>query len=290
MKNLLIEIKRVTPHASFHVGDLDWWVFYNTTGETPQEMIRLWEDEHGKVVGWMFSIARDCYFDLIVHPVLRGSQNEVDMLAWIDNHLTAVALNRPDSDREGRSVTAAVFADNATQMSWLESHGYERSEFIVYFARTLVDDIPEPCLPDGFVFLPTMREEYADRRADVHANSFNPSRMTTDYYRGFMKSPGYHPELDIVTVAPDGRFASFAMGWIDSANKISTFEPVGTRNIFQRKGLGRATLLEGMRRLQASGMELATVGCNANIPGNLAFYRSVGFEIANRLFKYTKTL
>jgi ribosomal protein S18 acetylase RimI-like enzyme len=112
-----------------------------------------------------------------------------------------------------------------------------------------------------------MRLEYAENRASAHANSFNPSKMTPDYYRGFMQAPGYDPDLDTVVVAPDGRFAAFTMGWIDPANRVGTFEPVGTHREFQRRGLGKAALLEGMRRLQARDM-MATVGCHAHNPGN----------------------
>ena len=103
-----------------------------------------------------------------------------------------------------------------------------------------------------------------------------------------MQAPGYDPALDVVTVAPDGRFASFAMAWIDPATRIGNFEPVGTRNEFQRRGLGRATLHEGLRRLRASGMDIAIVGTNADNPGNITFYEKAGFRLFERLLAFKK--
>jgi mycothiol synthase len=158
----------------------------------------------------------------------------------------------------------------------------------VCFTQPLNGSLPAPELPDGFRFVPAMLYEDADQRADVHYNAFNPSRMTGDFYRRFMTAPGYNPELDIVTVAPDGRFASFAMGWIDPANKLSVFEPVGTRSEFQHKGLGKATLREGLRRLKARGVETATVCAHATNASNIAFYESAGFKLVNRVYGYSK--
>ena len=114
--------------------------------------------------------------------------------------------------------------------------------------------------------------------------------MTPDYYRAFMNAPGYDPELDIALAAPDGTIVSFAMGWIDADNRLSVFEPVGTRYEFHRRGLGKATLLEGLRRLQARGVETALVSCDADEPGNVIFYQSAGFRICNRVLAFRKIL
>jgi mycothiol synthase len=105
-----------------------------------------------------------------------------------------------------------------------------------------------------------------------------------------MTAPDYQPELDVVVVAPDSRFASFAMCWIDPETDIGSFEPVGTRDEFQRRGLGRATMLEGMRRMKARGMTVATVLTWTKDAGNVAFYESLGFEQTNMLRKYTRNL
>ena len=56
-------------------------------------------------------------------------------------------------------------------------------------------------------------------------------------YASFMQMPGYHRDLDIVTVAPDGVIAAYVNGWIDPVNKIGDFGPVGALPNFRRKGL-----------------------------------------------------
>jgi len=64
--------------------------------------------------------------------------------------------------------------------------------------------------------------------------------------------PGYTPELDLVAVSADGTFASYCICWLDPVSKIGEFEPVGTRAAYRGKGLGKALMLAGLRRLKGS--------------------------------------
>jgi GNAT superfamily N-acetyltransferase len=181
---------------------------------------------------------------------------------------------------------AFVCADETGRREWLEKRGYVGEDSLVCFMQPLDRDLPTPLLPEGFSFIDAMRPEWADRRADVHFNAFHPSRMTAAAYAHFMTAPNYDPALDIVVAAPDGTFASFAMVWLDPETCIGNFEPVGTRDGMQRKGLGKAALLEGMRRMRARGMTVATVLTHADSPGNIAFYKSAGFTPTNMIMKY----
>jgi mycothiol synthase len=54
------------------------------------------------------------------------------------------------------------------------------------------------------------------------------------------------------------------------------FEPVGTHPAHQRRGLGKAVMFEGLRRLKRMGATLAFVGGFS--PAANALYDSVGSE------------
>jgi GNAT superfamily N-acetyltransferase len=110
--------------------------------------------------------------------------------------------------------------------------------------------------------------------------------MTTEKFRSLMRAPDYDPEMDVVIVASDGRFAAFALGWIDLVSKVGVFEPVGTRTEFQRLGLGKAALWEAMRRMKVRGIEMATVRTTASLPGVIPFYQAAGFQLANSIYCY----
>jgi ribosomal protein S18 acetylase RimI-like enzyme len=98
----------------------------------------------------------------------------------------------------------------------------------------------------------------------------------------------YDRELDVVAVAPDGTIASYAMCWVDRANKVGEFEPVGTRPAFERRGLARAALLEGMARMQARGAETALVSTGGAETGAIRLYESVGFRVINQEFTFAR--
>jgi GNAT superfamily N-acetyltransferase len=65
--------------------------------------------------------------------------------------------------------------------------------------------------------------------------------------------------------------------WLDPINKVGMFEPVGTHPAFQKMGLGKAVMREGLRRMKAAGMTNASVGTGADNVAAIALYRSLGF-------------
>jgi ribosomal protein S18 acetylase RimI-like enzyme len=206
---------------------------------------------------------------------------------WIEAQLL------PHTTTENPNVEfGTIFADHTSLRAIFTERDYEFKDYLAYFHYDLAQDIPTPTLPDGYHFLPEMNTLYADKRADVHRNAFAAtSRMTPDYYYQFMTTaPMYRHDGDVVVVARDGQFASFAMTWRDEVLKKGEFEPVGTRSELQRKGLGRATMLEGLRRMKAHGMKEASVCTGADQANNIAFYEACGFTRVNTVIRASKKI
>lgn len=101
-----------------------------------------------------------------------------------------------------------------------------------------------------------------------------------------MRSPVYNPNLDIVAVTADGQIGAFCIVWMDSVNRVGLFEPVGTHPDFQRKGLGTAVMLEGLRKMAENGMNQAIVSTFEDNEAAIKLYESVGFQIVNKLGTY----
>jgi mycothiol synthase len=76
-------------------------------------------------------------------------------------------------------------------------------------------------------------------------------------------------------VAPDGELAAFCTVWFDDMTRTGAFEPVGTAPDHQRRGLGKAAMSEGLRRLKQLGARTAYVASFS--PAAHATYESVGF-------------
>ncbi|MGE5603375.1 MAG: GNAT family N-acetyltransferase, partial [Nitrososphaerales archaeon] len=66
------------------------------------------------------------------------------------------------------------------------------------------------------------------------------------------------------------------------------FGPVGALPAYRRRGLTRAVLLEGLRRMQAAGMDRVCVSTtHTNMPAR-SLYEAIGFRIINRSLDYVK--
>ncbi|MEI6171148.1 MAG: GNAT family N-acetyltransferase [bacterium] len=70
----------------------------------------------------------------------------------------------------------------------------------------------------------------------------------------------YRRDLDLVVEAPSGEIAAFACLWYDDVTRAVCYEPVGTMPEYQRRGLAKAVIAEGMRRAKEMGALIATVG------------------------------
>jgi GNAT superfamily N-acetyltransferase len=85
-------------------------------------------------------------------------------------------------------------------------------------------------------------------------------------------TPSARCDLKIVVEAPNGNFASFCGMFYEPNQKYAYVEPVATDPDFRRMGLGKAAVLEGIRRCGILGATIAYVG------NDLLFYQSMGFK------------
>lgn len=97
-------------------------------------------------------------------------------------------------------------------------------------------------------------------------------------------TPGFRRDLTIVAVTPGDDYVSFAGLWVVPENRIAYVEPVATDPDYRRLGLGRAAVVESLRRAQAEGAEVAWVGSDQE------FYASMGFEVTSRTNLYVRPL
>ena len=90
-----------------------------------------------------------------------------------------------------------------------------------------------------------------------------------------------------MVIAPVGEVAAFATIWWDESTRTGTFEPVGTVPEHQRKGLGKALMTEGLKRLQQLGAVMVYVSSYGEAAH--ATYESAGFTNYDRSELWEKT-
>jgi len=87
-----------------------------------------------------------------------------------------------------------------------------------------------------------------------------------------LSGPHQRMNLNIAVVAPDGSFVSYCGVWYDEATDYALVEPVATDPDYRKMGLGRAAVLEGVRRCGQLGAKKAYVGSSQQ------FYYKIGFR------------
>lgn len=291
MRRILVQGRQADNGSYYvHVGDLSWWLYYARPGADPWGHIYLWDSPQADepLRGWALLSPEWRAFDVFVQPTLRGSPLAWQMYDWAEEQIAALVRCR--GEKQIRTMWVAERDDGL--IFHLERRGFVRSRsFLLQYMRWLEGPIVSPALPQDFYVRRLAGEREAPARsAAMHAafDSDLPLESHLQRYLGFMRSPVYRPELDIVAIAPDGKVVAFCLGWLDFTNQVGLFEPVGTHPEYRSLGLGKALLAEGMRRMMAYGMRSAIVRADhANLPAQ-RLYQAAGFQLDRRLLTFIK--
>ncbi len=156
-------------------------------------------------------------------------------------------------------------------------------------ARLLLDKpLPEAPLPPGFSLKSLAEENDFAKINNVLWRGFNhpgpPPDKEIPGRKFAQEAPNFRHDLTIVAVAPDGNFVSFCGIWYVPQNQMTMVEPVATDPDYRRMGLGKAAVLEGIRRTVPLGSKVAWVGSNQQ------FYLSMGFKVIWHSFAWIKFL
>ncbi len=290
MLNMLMQARSHTNDWHYaHVGEQLWNYFMVLCHLDPREHIRLWHDTEGGLVAYAM-LGEDPSFDWQVLPKYEWTGIEDEAFEWAQIFLTRLRKN--DANLWGGELVSGSRQDDESRIQFLEAHGfcYRGSFAEVNMLRYLSEPIPDLPIPTGYQVRELALSEISDRAAaerDVWL-PWTVGNVSSDDYTRLMRLPGYHCELDIVTVTPDGVIASYLNGWIDPLNRIGDFGPVGARQEYRRQGLTRLVLLEGLRRMKEYGMERVCISTGfSNTPAR-NLYESIGFRVVNQYLDFVK--
>lgn len=238
-------------------------------------MATLWESD-GELVAFILPDGERGEAHFNVDPTQRTPELEEEMLDVAEAQLAAV---REDGTRKLFVWSPAIYTE---RQELLARRGYTKDDWPEYqWRRPLAAPIPDAPLAPGYTIralgdgLELLERCYASglgfHEGDIRVAVDNRDDPT--WYRNIQNAPSYRRDLDLVAVAPDGAIAAFCTVWFDDVTRSAYFEPVATVPAHQRRGLGRALLTEGLRRLQRMGGLVAGVGGYST--GANALYHSV---------------
>ena len=270
------------PASYLHPGSLTWATYYPPADQAMPHNLHLWERvdvDPPTLAAWAILAHNEGSFDLFVHPTIHGTPlHEMIMdeyLTWAEARARAVGLKTlwPFWAMEYDLVLVQL----------LKERGFvsiEEGLPAPLFERSL-DDLPTVPLPKGFTLHEVRNLDDGRLRAQVTHAAFNSSAEWEVYaaeYARFISSTVYKGDCDLFVRSPEGRGASACTIWFDEVNGVGLFEPVATHPDFRGRGLGKAVMAEGLRRMKGAGMQRAVLGFDPNNVAALALYTSLGFE------------
>jgi ribosomal protein S18 acetylase RimI-like enzyme len=173
--------------------------------------------------------------------------------------------------------TDLEFQDIAASLGFVATEEKE-SDAIFYLDKTST----AYNLPDGF-HITSMKETYdLYQYGRVLWKGFNHELKGEGEFQGSkeddqergeeMIRPNVDLSLKVAVVAPDGNFVSYCGMWYDPEAGYAVIEPVATDPDYRKMGLGKAAVLEGIRRVGELGAKTALVGSSQQ------FYYSIGLR------------
>jgi len=256
-------------YSEFTYARWDWMATHSYLDKTAVGKIGIWE-ENDEIVGVATFDTRPGIAYCLTHPDYRSLKEE--MLNYAEEHLSTPAgfeIVIPDTDHYFQGI-AARSAYVASQSKELDS--------VFYIDKTSLDYE----LPKGFR-ITTLKEDFdLSQYRRVLWKGFNHELKGEGLFtfsledelsaKKEMLRPYVDLDLKVAVVSPEGNFVSYCGMWYDPEGGFALVEPVATDPEYRGMGLGKAAVLEGVRRVGLQGAKIAFVGSSQQ------FYYSIGFH------------
>lgn len=261
---------------SWHVARLDYWRWHLVENcqicDPIDQVTFIWETVSGQMAAVLNPESRGEAY-LQVHPTFRSPELEQELLAYAEERLAT-------SDKDGqRRLFVIPHEKDALRQDILKQRGYiKRGRPQRQWRRELDAPIPDAPLALGYTVRSMGDVGEFPTRSWASWQAFHPDEPDEQYegwgwYYNIQAAPLYRRDLDIVAATPTGQIASFCTIWYDDVTRSAYIVLVGTAPAHQQRGLGKAVITEGLRRLGRLGATRAFV--TGHEPPANALYASV---------------
>jgi GNAT superfamily N-acetyltransferase len=255
--SVLQRARRADPTGGvWDAADVQWW--WRRPRATDDLDLPVWFDEAGPCAAVDLTAWDDAWqLDALTVPgtvepatVWRAALDEVDPRVAPTEGLV----------RDGDAVAAELLAaagfhatDDSSGTTWMDA----------------ADAPPVAPVPTGYRIL-----DRAQHGAGTHPMA---NRNGPDVEARLRETDLYDPCLDLCVRADDGTTVGYALYWLDPVTGVGMLEPMRVEDAHQRRGLARALLTEGLRRLVDRGAERLKVGFDGE--AGRALYLGAGFVL-----------
>lgn len=206
-----------------------------------------------------------------IHPRYRSAALEDEMFSYAEQHYAY-------ETEDGQRIIVPVFSDDTLRQQVLSARGFSQYPgWNHHYWRDLMSPIPEAPCPTGYEIRSLGDEREHPARSWCSWRAFHSDEPVSQYdgdfswYRNLQSAPLYRRDLDLVAATPNGEIAAFCVIYYDDTTRSAVTVQVGVAAEHWRRGLGKAILYEGMRRLQRLGCTRVFATAN-DIPADALYY------------------
>ncbi len=256
-------------YTEFTYARWDWMITHSYLDKASVSKIGIWENAKEIVGVATFDCQLGVGFCLTL-PQYTFLKN--DILLYAKSNLVKdgkFGVMIADTDLEFQSIAA--------KLNFIATEKKE-SDAIFYLDKSpIAYDLPE-----GF-YITSMKETYdLYQYGRVLWKGFNHelngegkfefSQKDESEFAESMNRPNADLNLKLAVVAPNGNFVAYSGMWYDTKAGYAVIEPVATDPDYRKMGLGKAVVLEGIRRVGKLGAKSTLVGSSQQ------FYYSIGMR------------
>lgn len=245
---------------SWNVARLDYWRWHYIKTcnifESVEKGMTLWGNADDKIIAALNHLGGS-ELRLHIHPHFRTTELENEILAYAEENFYAV------TEDGRRYIHMPIFEDDKQRQEIAQSRDYKKqSGWGHHYRRNLDSSIPNTPIPSGYTIRSMGDAEEYPARSWASWRAFHNDEPDENYdgdyswYANLQSAPLYRRDLDVIAVASDGSIASFCTIFYDDYTRSAVTVLVGTAAEHWQRGLGKAVITEGLRRLKEIGCTL----------------------------------
>ncbi len=181
------------------------------------------------------------------------------------------------------------------------SLGMQPVRYFFYMERHDLRYLPALLLPEGLHLrsyaVGQDDEPFVAAYNDGFSDHWGYARRTLEDERHRISAPGFRAEDNLLATDADGRIAGLCIVLVPQMdddmlqNNPPLIDDLAVTHAYRRRGLGRALLLAGMRRIRDLGFSASALAVDADNPNKAqGLYESVGFQVISRSAAFRREL
>lgn len=235
-------------------ADAQWW--WGRLRATDELALPVWFDEIGPVAAAGLTAMKDAWqIDVFAVP------------STVDEEEVWVAALEATARHGGHELELLVHDVDALAVDLALSSGFAMSEELSGTSWMDADLRPSVAQIDGFTIV-----DRSERRHFPHPMIARNGELIE---QRLQQCSLYDPTLDLAVEDAEGTVAGYALFWFDPTTLVGLLEPMRVNDDFQRRGLARSLLTNGLDRLARKGARRLKVGFQTDPARNL--YLGAGF-------------